>query len=51
MEKILGKKMFNEILGNLVEKTQGKPTLVAETDKRQSITINNTASADFMEEN
>jgi hypothetical protein len=47
MEKMLGKKQFNTILGNLVEKPQGKPALVPITDKRQTITLNNTAIADF----
>lgn len=50
MEKLLGKKKFKTILGNLVEKPQGKPTLVPSSDKRQSIKINNTAEADFKEE-
>jgi len=34
MEKLLGKKAFAEILGNLIEKPAGKPTLVPESDKR-----------------
>lgn len=34
MEKILGKSKFTELLGNLIEKPQGKPTLVPESDKR-----------------
>lgn len=50
MEKLLGKKRFKSILGDLVEKPQGKPTLVPISDKRQPIKINNTAEADFKEE-
>lgn len=34
MEKLLGKKAFAEILGTLIEKPAGKPTLVPESDKR-----------------
>lgn len=50
MEKFLGKKKFNSILGTLVEKPQGKPTLVPISDKRQAIKVNSTAEADFKEE-
>ena len=50
MEKLLGKKRFKELLADLVEKPEGKPTLVPVTDKRQAITLNNTAEADFKEE-
>lgn len=34
MEKLLGKKKFNEVLGDLVIKPQGAPKLVPEEDKR-----------------
>lgn len=37
MEKLMGKKKFNEILGAHIEKPKGKLTLVCETDKRQEI--------------
>lgn len=37
MEKNLGKKKFAELLGDLIEKPQGKPTLVPESDKRSAI--------------
>lgn len=49
MEKMLGKKQFNEILGKLVYKPQGKITLVPESDKRQPVETS-TAEADFKEE-
>lgn len=50
MEKLLGKKQFTALLGKWVEKPEGKPTLVPESDKRQPIKINNTAEADFKED-
>ena len=50
MEKTLGKAKFNELLGGLVVKPQGKPVLVPASDKRQPITIMS-AQDDFKEEN
>lgn len=50
MEKLLGKKVFAELLSELIEKPQGKATLVPANDKRQTLKINNTAEADFKEE-
>lgn len=47
MTSALGKKKFEEILGSLVYKAQGKPTLVPESDKRPAM---NTAKNDFIEE-
>ena len=47
MTSLLGKKQFNDILGGLITKPQGKPTLVPESDKRPAM---NTAKNDFMEE-
>lgn len=48
MEKLMGKSKFNEILGGLIMKPPGKPTLVPVSDKRPEM---NTSSAknDFME--
>jgi hypothetical protein len=37
MTKLLGKEKFNELLSDLLEKPQGKATLVPRTDKRQEI--------------
>lgn len=47
MEKLLGKKTFNEILGDYVVKPQGKPTLVHSDDKRPAINSVNQATEDF----
>lgn len=44
MEKLLGKREFNEILGDLVYKPPGKPMLVPESDKRPA--INTTTATD-----
>lgn len=47
MQKALGKTRFEELLAPYIEKPQGKPTLVPESDKRPAM---NTAKNDFMEE-
>lgn len=39
VEKLLGKKEFQKILGGYVVTPPGKPTLVVESDKRQPITL------------
>lgn len=49
MEKLMGKKKFNEILGNYVYKPDGKVTLVPDSDKREAVKTA-TAEADFKEE-
>lgn len=38
MEKLMGKKTFAEVLGGMVEKPEGAPTLVPASDKRPAIT-------------
>ena len=48
MTTLLGKKQFNDILGGLVIKPQGKPTLVPDSDKRPAMT---TIINEFMEDN
>lgn len=40
-ERLMGKKQFNEVLGSLVYKPPGKPTLVPTTDKRPAINVSN----------
>ena len=46
MTRMLGKKKFEELLGDLLVKPQGKPTLVPLSDKRPAW---NTAQVDFKE--
>lgn len=47
-EKMLGKKKFNEVLGEFVIKPKGRPTLVPISDKRPAINLS--ANQDFKEE-
>ena len=47
MTSLLGRKKFDELLGGLIYKAPGKPTLVKESDKREAL---NTAKDDFKEE-
>ena len=47
MTKLLGKEKFEELLGGLIQKPQGKPTLVPMSDKRPAM---HTAVNDFKEE-
>ena len=46
MQKLLGKSRFDELLTAYIEKPQGKPTLVPNSDKRPAM---NTAINDFKE--
>ena len=48
LTKLLGKRRFDELLTDLIEKPQGKPVLVPETDKRPAL---HTAAEDFCSEN
>ena len=48
LTKLLGKRRFDELLTDLIEKPQGKPVLVPETDKRPAL---HTAVDDFSKEN
>lgn len=47
VEKTVGKKEFQEMVGDLVIKRPGKPTLVKENDKREAITNQVTAAEVF----
>lgn len=47
MTRMLGKSKFDELLTGLIEKPQGKPTLVPMSDKRPALS---TAAKDFMED-
>ena len=47
LTKLLGKRRFDELLTDLIEKPQGKPVLVPETDKRLAM---HTAAEDFENE-
>ena len=48
MISLLGKKQFNDILGGMIIKPQGKPALVPDSDKRPAMT---TIIDDFKEDN
>ena len=39
MQKLMGKKKFDEVLGNLIYKPHGKPTLVPLSDKRPEMNV------------
>lgn len=47
LTKALGKEKFEELLGPLVVKPQGKPTLVPDDDKRPALGSAESAAADF----
>lgn len=46
----MGKKQFDEILGELIVKPQGKPTLAPITDKRPAINVTNATNEFKMED-
>lgn len=46
MERLMGKKTFAEVIGSLVEKPKGRPTLVPASDKRPAI-VSTGAEQDF----
>ena len=50
MSKLLGKKKFEELLSGLVEKPQGKPALVPESDARPEMKTAANAAKDFEED-
>lgn len=50
MQKLMGKENFEDVLGDLIIKPPGKPTLVPITDKREAIKIMNINNEFNMEE-
>ncbi len=46
MERLMGRKTFDELLGGLIVKPRGNPTLVPVSDKRPTINFTN-ATQDF----
>lgn len=46
MERLMGKSTFAEVLGDLVEKPEGKPTLVPASDKRPEL-VRSDATTEF----
>lgn len=49
LEKLVGKKTYQDQLEDLVDKPQGKPTLVDKSDKRPVMDANSQAADDFAE--
>lgn len=47
IEKVIGKKDFNNLVGNLIVMNAGKPTLVESSDKREAITNKIKAEDEF----
>lgn len=47
LEKNCGKKKLGEVLGDLIQKPQGKPVLVPESDRREALNTTEAARADF----
>lgn len=47
LEKAVGKSSFEQIFGDIVVKTKGKPTLALSTDKRPEYVPNTSAAEDF----
>ena len=47
LEKLVGKKKLSELLKDVIVKPAGKPTLVAESDKRLPMELDNIAMSDF----
>jgi hypothetical protein len=50
LEKSIGKRPINELLGGLIDKPPGKPTLVPVSDKRPELEPRATAAEDFSDE-
>lgn len=50
MQKLMGKTTFEKVLGDLIYKPPGKPTLVPVTDKREAMNITNAKNEFKMED-
>lgn len=50
VEKLLGKKTFEEAMEGQIIRPPGKPALAPESDKREAITLQTSAAEDFKEE-
>ena len=50
LEKDLGKKVVAEVIGKLITKSEGKPALVPESDKRQEMELHTSVEEDFKED-
>lgn len=50
MEKLVGKKRLEELVGGLIEKPAGAPTLIPESDRRPELNTAAQAAEDFKEE-
>lgn len=50
LEKLVGRKNFDSVLGAFIGKTTGKPSLVSESDKRPAINPNDQAAKEFADE-
>ncbi|MBC1605686.1 DUF2800 domain-containing protein [Listeria rocourtiae] len=50
LEKLVGKKKVDTILGDLIVKSPGRPTLVLESDKRKEISLKSAAVDDFADD-
>ena len=49
LEKVIGKKRFGEICGQWIDKPQGKPTLVPESDKRPELSTDDFSDVQLSE--
>ena len=50
MQKLMGKATFEKVLGDLIYKPPGKPTLVPSTDKREAMNITDAKNEFKMED-
>lgn len=41
MQRLMGKDRFEEILGGLITKAPGRPTLVPKSDRRPAMSVSN----------